>query len=576
MNPQTCKWLRKIQTFQYWINDNPKNRGLLWICGGPGKGKTHLSTSLVTQLENTHMVLRYFCDTTNIQRSTELAVVLGLLNEVLGWDSPEELYKVIAGKFSGIGQDLFSDAYTTDLWDCLEKMIRKRAQNHPVYLVLDGLDECDSSSQRRLTNQLRKICYQNRQEEKNPVKVVIFSRPLNLHHQEDLMIDLHEDEILKWTEEDIRTILKDVCLLKQGKEEFCDILTKRANGTFLWVALALSSLGDRSTQQNIVDGDSASLDEFPVGLDAMYRRMLFNILERLHGKSHFKGKMEIFRCLTVSLHPLTKEEVGAITSLDGAIVDDALQAFQHILSIAGEGSADGEIKLVHLSLREFIIHNSSSLMAEEKCWSVWPRLYSAARWLREHRFRLWLVDYAVLATVSIYFQGFLYQRPALTFGLSSLIMLHFVSQKQRSSLLIGQFHKALERCINEIIMIIFCVREQQVHRFMFRRCIALMNDKTKGLKRDICDAEYPRHFRNGVAIEERCRRVRYPSRYWIRHLERSEPKSCEIDKAYVFLGEHFLHWLEAMGIFDVISEAAGELEIIKGIIQVSHHSIFLE
>lgn len=35
------------------------------------------------------------------------------------------------------------------------------------------------------------------QEEKNGVKIAIFSRPLDLHHQVDLMVDLHGDEGLK-------------------------------------------------------------------------------------------------------------------------------------------------------------------------------------------------------------------------------------------------------------------------------------------------------------------------------------------------------------------------------------------
>ncbi|KAJ5529396.1 hypothetical protein N7527_002789 [Penicillium freii] len=341
VNPQTCRWLGEIPNFLFWNSNDTNIPGLLWIYGGPGKGKTHLAAHLASQLGKSDMVLNYFCDGRDILRSTELAVILGLLNQLLESENPEDFYRIISDKFSGIEQDLFSDAYIADLWDCLEMIIRKISQNRQVYLVLDGLDQCDSSSRVHLTSQLRRMCNENRQEKKTPIKVVIFSRPSDLHRQADLMIDLHEDATVKWTEEDIRKIVKESCLLEQGETEYCDILTKRANGTFLWVALAISLLDNQPVQQKIVDGDSAFLDQLlPIELEAMYNMMLRNILQLVHGKFQCKEVKEILRCLAISLHPLTEDEVEAITALDGRVVDNALQAFQDILSITGKGSAN--------------------------------------------------------------------------------------------------------------------------------------------------------------------------------------------------------------------------------------------
>lgn len=200
----TCEWLEKIPKFQSWKSNEPKTSGLLWICGGPGKGKSHISAYLVSQLEKDHKseVLNHFCDTRDILHSTELAVVLRLLKQLLDMENADDLYKVISDKFSGRGSDLFSRIYLGDLWDCLEKMIQKRSQSHQIYLVLDGLDECDRTSREKLTSQLRMICNKCWQEGKHTVKIVITSRPLNLDQLKlrqpaDLMIDLHQNEILK-------------------------------------------------------------------------------------------------------------------------------------------------------------------------------------------------------------------------------------------------------------------------------------------------------------------------------------------------------------------------------------------
>lgn len=523
VNPQTCKWLGEIPNFLSWNSDNTNIPDLLWILGGPGKGKTHLATHLVSQLGKSDKVLNYFCDARDILRSTELAVILGLLNQLLESENPEDLYRIISDKFSGIEQDLFSDAYIADLWDCLEMIIRKISQNHRVYLVLDGLDQCDSSSRTHITSQLRRMCNETRQEEKIPVKVVIFSRPSDLHRQADLMIDLHEDATVKWTEEDIRKIVKESCLLEQGEKEYCDILTKRANGTFLWVAPAISLLDNKPVQQKIVDGDSAFLDKLlPIELEAMYNMILLNILQLVHGKFQCKEIMEIFRCLAISLHPLTKDEVEAITALDGSVVDDALQAFQDILSNTGKGSANEAVGLIHSSLKELFVQDSLSLIPQEICWSVWPILSSTASWLRENRFQLWLLDYAVLIAMSVYFQEHLYQYPTLTFGFLFCLW-QFVSRAPRSSLLIGLFHKAFDRLVNKTTMIIFSVREKEACRFKFKRCIASMSDRDEGIGRGICGAEHPGPLENRTKAEEAWRLLRYPCRYWVRHLERSYP-----------------------------------------------------
>ena len=575
VNPQTCKWLGEIPNFLSWNSNDANIPALLWIYGGPGKGKTHLATHLASQLGKSDMVLNYFCDARDILRSTELAVMLGLLNQLLESEDSEDLYRIISDKFSGIEEELFSDAYIADLWDCLEMIIRKISQNHQVYLVLDGLDQCDSSSGIHLTSQLRRMCNENRQEEKTPVKVVIFSRPSDLHRQTDLMIDLHEDETVKWMEEDIREIVRESCLLEQGKTEYCDILTKRANGTFLWVALAISILDNKPVQQKIVDGDSMFLDKLlPSELEAMYNVMLLNILQLVHGKFQCKEIMQIFRCLATSLHPLTKDEVEVITALDGSVVDDVLQASQDILSITGKGSTNEAVGLIHPSLKELFVQDSLSLIPEEICWSVWPILFSTVSWLRDNRFQLWLLDYAVLIAMPVYFQEHLYQHPTLIFGFL-FCLLQFVSQAPRSSLLMGLFHTAFDRLINKTTMIIFSVREKESRRFEFKGCSASMSGRDRGIRRGIYGVDHPGPLENNTKAEEPWRLLRYPCRYWVRHLERSYSNSYEIETVHAFIKKHFFHWLEAIGIFGVIPEAAGKLNIIQEVLQVSLRSIMV-
>jgi hypothetical protein len=83
----TCKWIEEAYQFNQWLQ-GPTT--LLWISGGPGKGKTFLSIHLAenlpsiaknTTLDNLHgpLLLEYYCDNGDSKRNTAISVLRGLL-----------------------------------------------------------------------------------------------------------------------------------------------------------------------------------------------------------------------------------------------------------------------------------------------------------------------------------------------------------------------------------------------------------------------------------------------------------------------------------------------------------------
>lgn len=86
-------------------------------------------------------MLKYHCDTRNVRFSTELAVVLGLLSQMLELENGDDLCKVILNKSPGRKSDLFSQPNVGLLWQCLDNMIRNIIASYDPYIVLDGLDD---------------------------------------------------------------------------------------------------------------------------------------------------------------------------------------------------------------------------------------------------------------------------------------------------------------------------------------------------------------------------------------------------------------------------------------------------
>ena len=63
--------------------------------------------------------------------------------------------------------------------------------------------------------------------------------------------------------------------------------------------------------------------------------------------------------------------------------------------------------------------------------------------------------------------------------------------------------------------------------------------------------------------------LQYSCRYWAYHLGQSKDPVTEMDDAFLFLQEHFLHWVESMSMLGIVSEAVGIINTLQSVIQVS-------
>ena len=123
-----------------------------------------------------------------------------------------------------------------------------------------------------------------------------------------------------------------------------------------------------------------------------------------------------------------------------------------------------------------------------------------------------------------------------------------------------------ERCCDSH----FQVDERQAHQSIATNCIRLMSNC---LKQDICGQELP-----GILVAdvegsqmEQCLppEVRYACLYWIQHLQKSEAQLCDNDEVHIFLQAHLLHWLEALGWMQNISEGVLAIASLESIALVS-------
>jgi hypothetical protein len=101
----------------------------------------------------------------------------------------------------------------------------------------------------------------------------------------------------------------------------------------------------------------------------------------------------------------------------------------------------------------------------------------------------------------------------------------------------------------------FWVEEKQAHRTLAIQCIQLMSQH---LKQDICGVKQPGALvvetDSTVIVQHLPPEVQYACLYWVQHLERGGTSLYDNGEVHLFLQNHFLHWLEALGWMGKVSE----------------------
>jgi Cdc6-like AAA superfamily ATPase len=139
----TCEWIKQYPTFCSWLNGETP---LLWISGGPGKGKTIMSIYLTQYLEDitagteSVSLLYYFCNHQDENRNTAVAILRSLIYQIVTRHPPLIKYALPYFVAPYDGKETLKSLET--LWVIFGRLV-KDAQLGTLLCVVDGLDECN-------------------------------------------------------------------------------------------------------------------------------------------------------------------------------------------------------------------------------------------------------------------------------------------------------------------------------------------------------------------------------------------------------------------------------------------------
>ena len=358
----TCEWIEDNPTYRFWLEATESS--LLWILGGPGKGKTMLSIHLTQKLEeerNRGQVIYFFCVSGNEAQGSSTAVLRSLLWQIM--TKQPKLARHLQDDFESEQRTKVTLNSFEPLWR-LFITICNDPEFNPVICVIDGLDECDETSAERLARSLTEL---SARDTRRVCKTIVVSREnsslrrseattrIQMDPDNDLSI---ESDIAKFVSAKVNELLKtDLPGFDDGLGRTVKrTLLEKSEGTFLWAGFAMGELLTKGSRGAV----EHALRELPRGLPKLYDRMLEQVEEH-----HERAVLQILKWVALSIRPLTIGELASAICTSPTPEEEDIEYYvclcKPFLIVQMRGYQGAEsVHLVHQSAREYLTRSIPS------------------------------------------------------------------------------------------------------------------------------------------------------------------------------------------------------------------------
>ncbi|CAI7639135.1 unnamed protein product [Penicillium pancosmium] len=305
----TCQWILKLEKYQSWKS---QSRGLLWVKGKPGAGKSTLMAFLHDKLEQDGgqgIRLDFFFTArgTELQHSP-LGMFRSLLSQIFNRDT------TLRPKLCEIDEQR-SEQFGGDKWEwprvVLEKLlthaILESASRQHVTIFVDALDEAGSESAQQLAAYFHRlidragkaslhVCISCRH-----YPIVRSNRAIEVH-----MEDRNHDDIAAYIRDTLTDTDVGVSFSEDSEmdQSLVKQLIQQANGSFQWAHIIIPP-----TERKILEGESFDeidrwLQEAPYDLEETYTYILRNVIEARNREQ----SLLLFQWVCLAEGPLTLTE----------------------------------------------------------------------------------------------------------------------------------------------------------------------------------------------------------------------------------------------------------------------------
>jgi ankyrin repeat protein len=387
----TCEWIKNHTRFQSWLNGDKR---LLWIRGGPGKGKTVMSVYLTEEMssEQPCSSAYFFCTGQDAERNSASAVLRGLLWQIIK-DKPK-LQQYLLPYFDPPERGRATRLSEETLWNLFRDTCR-HADIQRLYCLVDGVDECDEDSMHWLVDKFIGV---EHHDDYRKLSLLVLSRPVvGLRDSTCITLDPdHHGQISADVEIFVRSKARELSrkLRVDGnfEENTTRILLEKSEGTFLWVGFVMSEVLKKKTRSQV----EKAMYSLPKGLPAVYARMLQNI----EPDDQENGK-RLLACMTVAFKPLSLKTLADILGCRSSATISEEQATLDAIAVCAPmlHIRDKKVDLVHQSAKDYLLRGATDVDPLLEGFRFQPEvahLYLARRCIQSLTEGSWLQHYSIM------------------------------------------------------------------------------------------------------------------------------------------------------------------------------------
>ncbi|KAH8803560.1 hypothetical protein F5884DRAFT_904077 [Xylogone sp. PMI_703] len=370
-HPGTCGWLLQNSKIRAWLQRKP-DMPMLWLQGTAGSGKSVISTQLVNYMQAGSMsVIHHFCSYSYSMSTLHEQILRSLLLQLLRKDG--DLVAHVYQEFVVEKKAPKVPALEKLLQLLFKSMSCGTSQAEYIWIILDGLDECEMERQARVVSLMNQIASQSTSGGA-VYKVLISSRtsPVLSHSLRKVQrVSLSDEKehvetaIRQYASQRLHSFEQKFRQLHIGPNEMDDIqgeIAKRADGMFLYARLVLDYLATNIFYSG--HEIKTSVNQLPKTLSDFYQKILIGILIQLDSRSISRIKC-VFSWIAFAKRPLKKLELLSAVSFSSENPEIDLLVPEYILDICGpliEERRDTTIGFMHVSVKEYLQSSSSNLI----------------------------------------------------------------------------------------------------------------------------------------------------------------------------------------------------------------------
>ncbi|KAL7901866.1 ankyrin repeat protein [Trichoderma sp. SZMC 28014] len=380
----TCEWLLEDSQYQAWMN---KSRGLFWIKGNPGAGKSVLMKFAVTMMDRRksgELIVSFFVHGRGTPLQKNLLGVFRALLNTMFTSFPEYLSQLTK---SFMEQERRYGTYQENRWswtqeelqEIMLKILTKGTSNRPVVIFVDAIDECGQDQAKCLLKYFKNLMDIAEHEEAQ-VKICFSSRHFPLLGLDTISTISVEEK----NDKDIRLVIRE--RLKQiqpgaKRQRIEKEILLKAQGGFQWMVLITAIVMDEITIGTKEEKLYKKITTTPEALDELYNNILSGATE-----AENRQMTKLFQWVLFAERPLSAQELREALATDKDMTcttvselrshdswSDTLHDFEkHIRHISrglvefhtrdiweqyepGGEDSDREVQFVHQSVADYIL-----------------------------------------------------------------------------------------------------------------------------------------------------------------------------------------------------------------------------